>query len=102
MENISYHNVAPGSPGQVVAYTGTAGTIANAVPSGATKLWIFVTSAAHVKISKGGTSATTADFPLPASVPIIVDIAAMNDGTVKVSAIQSATGGNLHVCPVAY
>lgn len=25
-----------------------------------------------------------------------------NDGTIKVSAVQSAAVGNLHVCPVAY
>jgi len=101
MQQVTWPNISPGSPGQVVAYTGTAGTIANPVPATANALWIFVTSIAHVKISKGGTAALTTDFPLPASTPIIVPLTD-NDGTIKVSAIQSAAGGNLHVCPIAY
>lgn len=101
MDQVSWPVVSPQGPGQVVAYTGTAGTIANALPPNCTAVWVFCTSIAHVKVSEGGTSATTSDFPVPASQPVIFPIAE-NDGTVKVSAIQSAAGGNLHVCPVAY
>lgn len=99
--NTSYsHVIKAAGAGQVVAYTGTAGTIANAVPVGAKGVWVFTTSIAHVKVSAGGTAATTADIPLPASVPVLIPIE-NNDGTIKVSAIQSAAGGNLHVQPVA-
>lgn len=95
--------VMPGYPGQVISYTGTAGVIANALPQGAFAVWIFCTSIAHVKISydDAATAATTADFPVPASVPVKIPLAPGKTG-VKVSAIQSAAGGNLHVCPVAY
>jgi len=93
--------LGPSGPGQVVAYTGTAGTIANALPPSAEFVWVFVTSIAHVKVAKGSPSATTADIPLPASFPVKIPLPG-NDGTYKVSAVQSATGGNLHCCPVAY
>lgn len=98
--NISYsHVIKVAGSGQVVAYTGTAGTIANAVPPGAKGVWVFVTSIAHVKVGASPT-ATTADIPLPASVPVLIPIE-NNTGDIKVSAVQSAAGGNLHVQPVA-
>lgn len=98
--NISYsHVIKVAGSGQVVAYTGTAGTIANAIPVGAKGVWVFVTTIAHVKVGASPT-ATTADIPLPASVPILIPIE-NNTGDIKVSAVQSAAGGNLHVQPVA-
>jgi hypothetical protein len=95
--------VDPSGPGQLVAYTGTAGTIANALPQGAQAVWVFCTSIAHVKVSYNGdaTAATTADFPVPASVPVKIPLQPGKTG-VKVSAIQSAAGGNLHVCPINF
>ena len=101
MDQSAERYIGPSGPGQVVAYTGTAGTIANALPPNAEFVWVFVTSIAHVKVSKGGASATTADLPLPASYPVKIPLPG-NDGTYKVSAIQSAAGGNLHVSPIAY
>lgn len=101
MQQVADLYLAPAGPGQLVAYTGTQGTIANALPPQATFVWVFVTSIAHVKVSKGGAAATTADLALPASWPVKIPLSD-NDGTYKVSAIQSATGGNLHVCPVMY
>lgn len=95
--------VDPSGPGQVVAYTGTAGTIANPLPQGAQAVWVFCTSIAHVKVSYDGaaTAATTADFPVPASVPVKIPLKPGLTGA-KVSAIQSAAGGNLHCCPVNF
>lgn len=92
---------APAGPAQVVAYTGTHGAIANALPPNAEFVWVFCTSIAHVKVAKGSPVATTADFPIPASWPVKIPLTG-NDGTYKVSAVQSAAGGNLHTCPVAY
>lgn len=100
MEQFSGPYVKPTGPGQVVAYTGTAGTIANPIPMGASAIWIFCTSIAHVKWGASPT-ATTADFPVPASVPVVIQLD-RNDGNIKVSAVQSAAGGNLHVCGLAY
>lgn len=100
MEKTAFKIPGMAGGGQVVAYTGTAGTVANFLPAGTASVWVFVTSIAHVKISTAGTAATTADIALPASVPVIIDIDP-SVGPVKVSAIQSAAGGNLHVCPLA-
>ena len=101
MDQASERYVSPSGTGQVVSYTGTAGVIANPLPANAEFVWLFVTSIAHVQVAKGSPSATTADFPLPASYPVKIPLPD-NDGTYKVSAIQSAAGGNLHVAPVAY
>ena len=101
MQQVADQYTAPAGPGQVVAYTGTAGTIANNLPPNAAFVWVFVTSIAHVAVSKGGRAALTSDMPLPANWPIKIPLSD-NDGTYKVSAIQSAAGGNLHCCPVAY
>lgn len=101
MEQNAGLNVSPGSPGQIIAYTGTHGVIANPLPDNAAFVWVFCTSIAHVKVAKGSPVATTADFPIPASTPVKIPLAG-NDGTYKVSAVQSAVGGNLHVCPIAY
>lgn len=101
MDQAAVDYVGPGSPGQIVAYTGTHGVIANALPPSATFVWVFCTSIAHVKVGKGSPVATTADLPLPASFPVKIPLPD-NDGTYKVSAVQSAAGGNLHCCPIAY
>ena len=98
--NVCYSPVIKAAgPSQVVAYTGTAGTITNAVPPGAAGVWVFCTSIAYVKVGANPT-ATATDIPLPASVPVLIPIV-NNTGDIKVSAIQSAAGGNLHVLPVA-
>lgn len=95
-------HVDPSGPGLVVAYTGTAGTTGT-LAAGANFVWVFTTSIAHIKVSYNGdaTAATTADFPIPASVPVKIPLQSGYGGC-KVSAIQSAAGGNLHVCPVNY
>ncbi len=77
--------------GQSVDYTGTAGTIANAVTAGVDVVKVNVTSDAYVSVE--GT-ATTKDclciagndyyFPIP------------KNG--KVSAVQLSSGGTLYVC----
>jgi hypothetical protein len=77
---------------QSVAYTSTAGTIANAVGIGTQLVRVLVTSAAHVKIGKDPT-ATTSDPLMAANVPEVFVIVPGE----KVSAVQSAAGGTLHV-----
>lgn len=101
MDQAAEGYLGPSGPGQVVAYTGTAGVIANAIPPNAAFIWVFVTSIAHIRVAKGSPTAVTTDLPLPASWPVKIPLPG-NDGTYKVSAVQSAAGGNLHVCPVAY
>lgn len=103
MDQVADANISPGSPGQVIAYTGTAGTSA-VLPPNAEIVWVFVTSIAHIRVSKSSAPSQTAvvtDIALPASWPVKIPLPG-NDGTYKVSAVQSAAGGNLHICPIAY
>lgn len=78
---------------QSVAYTGTAGTISNAVGDNVRAVRVMVTTAAFIKIGSSPT-ATTSDVPM--LTPNVAEIFLINGGE-KVSAIQSAAGGNLHV-----
>ena len=80
---------------QSVAYSGTAGTITNAISAGVKKARIAVTSAAYVKVGVAPT-ATTSDPYMAADAPETVTIAPGE----KVSAIQVSGGGTLHVTEV--
>lgn len=81
---------------QSKAYTGTAGTIDNAVGDGTFKVRVVVTSAAYIKVDKSPT-ATSADVYLPADTPEYFTITP----GMKVSAIQVASGGTLHVTEIS-
>lgn len=80
---------------QSAAYTGTAGTITNAVGTGTLKVRIVVTTAAYVKVGNSPT-ATASDVYWPADTPEYVTITAGQ----KVSAIQVSAAGTLHVTEV--
>lgn len=83
--------------GQIVAYTGTAGTSA-ALPPGVSAVWVFCTTQAYVRVN--GT-ATTADLPLPANTGIVLPVdRAFEGNSITVSAVQAAAGGNMHLIPV--
>ena len=83
-----------GQPGthQSVAYTGTAGTIASAVGPQTTKVRLVVTSAAFIAFGASPT-ATAADIYMPADTP---ECFTVRPGQ-KVSAVQVAAAGTLHV-----
>lgn len=82
--------------GQKVAYTGTAGSVT--ITQTANSVMIYCSTAAYVRV--GGT-ATTADVPIPANAPIVLPCDGLGGGTITVSAIQDASGGNLFVMPLA-
>lgn len=92
MAGAYHYNGEPWRPGtnQVVAYTGTAGTISNAVGSQTRVVRVVTTTAAYAAI---GTSATTTDVYMPAGVP---EYFLVTPGE-KISAVQVSSGGNLHV-----
>lgn len=77
---------------QSVAFTGTAGTISNAVGSRTRIVRIISTEACYIAFGSAPT-ATTSDMLLPADQ---VEYFTMV-GAEKVSAVQVATGGTLHV-----
>jgi hypothetical protein len=80
---------------QSAAYTGTAGTITNAISAGVKKVRIEVTSAAYVKVGVAPT-ATTSDPYFPADAAEYITVAPGE----KVSAIQVSGSGTLHVTEV--
>ena len=80
---------------QSAAYTGTAGTISNAISSGVNKVRVVVTSAAYIKIGVSPT-ATSSDVYVSGDSPEYFTCAAGE----KVSAIQVASGGTLHVTEI--
>lgn len=87
--------------GQVKAYTGTAGTIDSALPPCTPAVAVICTTFAYVKIGSNPT-ATTADMPVPANVLVVLPVeGAFTASDIKVSAVQVAAGGNLHVIPLA-
>jgi hypothetical protein len=80
---------------QSAAYTGTAGTITNAIGSGSYKVRVVVTSAAYVKVGDSPT-ATSSDVYMAADAP---EYFSCTPGQ-KVSAIQVSAGGTLHVTEI--
>ncbi len=80
---------------QNVTYTGTQGVITNAMGAGVHKCRVVVTTAAFIKIGSSPT-ATSSDVYMPADSPEYFTIA---EGE-KVSAIQSSSGGTLHVTEI--
>ena len=77
---------------QSVAYTGTAGAIANGVGTGINVIRVMMTTAGFIAIGRAPAAATT-DVPMAANVP---EYFLCEPGD-KVSAIQASAGGNLHV-----
>lgn len=77
---------------QSVAFTGTAGTISNAIGAQINLIRVVVTEAAYIAIAKSPT-ATSAGVYLPADTPEYFTV----NGGEKVSAIQVSSGGTLHV-----
>lgn len=72
---------------QKVTFTGTAGTISNAVGSETTLLYIITDAAAHIAIG-GSPTATTNDMAVAGEVPLWV--AVEPNSSLKVSAITRA------------
>lgn len=77
---------------QKVAYTGTAGVTTNGVSAQIKTIRVVLTTAGYIKIGAAPT-ATTSDVYMPANWP---EYFTVSPGQ-KVSAIQDAAGGNLHV-----
>jgi hypothetical protein len=81
---------------QNIAYTGTAGTIANVIGQGVYKVRVCATSACYIAIGSSPT-ATTSGIYMPADT---VEYFTCSPGE-KVSAIQLSAGGTLHVTEIA-
>jgi hypothetical protein len=93
--NMQYFGTGRLGTHQSVAYTGTAGTITTAMSDGVNKVRVVVTTTAYIKIGSSPT-ATTSDVYLPADA---AEYFTIRPGE-KVSAIQVASGGTLHVTEI--
>jgi hypothetical protein len=84
--------------GSKTSYTGTAGSATISKDSQSVLVWC--STVAYVRI---GTTATTADLPIPANAPIIlpVPLSVQNGQAITVSAIQDTTGGSLYCIGLA-
>jgi hypothetical protein len=80
---------------QSIAFTGTAGTIANPVGAQTYKVRVVVTSTAYVKVGNNPT-ATASDVYVPANWP---EYFVVTPGE-AVSAIQVSANGVLHVTEI--
>lgn len=89
---MQYFGVSRLGTHQSVAYTGTAGTITNAISTGVHKVRVVTTTDAYILIGKSPT-ATTSDVYIPGGA---VEYFTCLAGE-KVSAIQVSAGGTLHV-----
>lgn len=77
---------------QSKAYTGTAGTIDNAITNGIRVVRVLCTTDAHIAVGKTPT-ATTSHMPVVANTYVDITV---HPGE-KVSAIQQSSGGTLYV-----
>jgi hypothetical protein len=84
--------------GSSVAYTGTAGST-NTFQGGALAVLVWATTNAYVKVGEGVT-ATSADTPIPANVPVLLRVPPGSGAAWRVSAIQVASGGTVYAKPV--
>jgi hypothetical protein len=82
---------------QSVAYSGTAGVIANPIGAGVNVVRITLTSAGYIAFGAAPV-ATTAGIYMPADTPDYFIVSPNH----KVSAIQASAGGNLHVVEMSY
>lgn len=78
---------------QSVAYTGTAGTITNAVGAKTTVVRVVVSTDAYIAVGASPT-ATANDMPMTADMPEYFRVI---PGVDKISAIQASSGGTLTV-----
>lgn len=92
--------------GQNVAYTGTAGTVANALPQQANSVLVWCSTDAYVAVVGASNAvASTVDIPLPANAMVILPLerptAPGTDPNLWVSAVRVANSGTLYIIPMA-
>lgn len=86
-------------PSATITYTGTAGVTAAFSPGPAAVL-VWCSTDAYVKVGEGVT-ATTASMPIPAGVPVVIEVPLGTGASWRVSAIQIAAAGSVYAKPLA-
>ncbi len=95
MSGVQYWGTGRLGTHQSVSYTGTAGTISNAITTGVRKIRVWVSSDAYIKIDSNPT-ATSSDVPISSGS---AEYFTVTPGQ-KVSAIQQSASGTLHVTEI--
>lgn len=85
--------------GKTAAFTGTVG-VCGPFASGPQGVLVTVDSAAYIRVSSDGTTATVADTFVPANTPIAFYAEQSNNNAFSVSAVQVTAGGNLYAKPI--
>lgn len=83
---------------RTASYTGTAGST-DPWQAGPQGVVVWCTTNAHVRVGEDVT-ATTADTPLPAGVPVAFKVPEGTGAPWRVSAIQTAAGGTVYAKPI--
>lgn len=95
---MEFLNPLNGYPAYSANYTGTAGSTTAWEP-GPEGVVVWCTTNAYIRVGEGVT-ATTADTPLPAGVPVAFKVPAGTGAPWRVSAIQVAAGGTVYAKPI--
>lgn len=95
---MEFLNPLNGYPAYSANYTGTAGST-TAWDAGPEGVVVWCTTNAYIRVGEGVT-ATTADTPLPAGVPVAFKVPAGTGAPWRVSAIQVAAGGTVYAKPI--
>jgi hypothetical protein len=85
-------------PAKTASFTGTAGST-DTWQAGPQGVVIWTTTNAYVKVGEDVT-ATTADTPIPAGVPIAFKVPNGTGAPWRVSAIQAVAGGTVYAKPI--
>ena len=85
---------------QTAAYTGSAAAATGWKP-GPKAVWLFATTDCYVRVGESVT-ATSADFFLPAAIPVKLAVPDGTGATWTVSAIRVATSGTLYAKPLQH
>ena len=91
--------------GQNVAYTGTAGTVAKALPQQANAVLVWCTTDAYVAVVGASDGvASTVDIPIPANAMAILPLERVTspgtDPNLWVSAVRISASGTMYIMPM--
>lgn len=83
---------------KTASYTGTAGNT-DAFPYGYSSVLVWATTDAYVSVGAGAV-ATSSDTPVPAFVPVVIEVPSQGGVEWRVSAIQIAAAGTVYAKPL--
>lgn len=86
--------------GQSISYTGSAVNLTTTYPPGPRGVYVVSTTDCYVRVGDGTVTATSADLPVLAGIPHVLEVPNKSQGKWDVSAIRMAASGTLYVKPL--